>query len=116
MGFTYLEEHFAPDCPDETWIADVGARGWIAVTRDKNIRRKRRQRELVAASQLRLFVLNQRADMTRLDLLEALLRHWRRMLEFAAEHEAPALITISRDGTFAELILPPVAQPEDAGG
>ncbi len=111
VGFTYLDEHFAPDCPDETWIPEAGARGWIAVTRDKNIRRKRRQRELVAGSQLRLFVFAQHADMSRLDMLEALLRTWRRMLDYSADHEAPLLVTVSRDGAFNEVILPPVAQP-----
>jgi len=74
------------------------------VTRDKNIRRKRRQRELVAGSQLRLFVLNQRAEMTRLDMLEAIVRNWRRMLQFAAENAPPALVTISRDGEFTNLL------------
>jgi len=49
--------------------------------------------------------------MTRLDLLEALLRHWRKMVEFTVDHEAPALVTISRDGVFTELILPPIALP-----
>jgi len=28
------------------------------------------------------------------------------MVAFAAEHEPPTLVTISRDGFFAELILP----------
>jgi hypothetical protein len=110
VGFTYLEDHFPPDCPDETWIPAVGARGWIAVTRDKNIARKRRQRELVAASQLRLFVFSQHAEMNRLDMLDALIRFWRRMLEYSAEHDPPSLVTIGRDGTFRELLLPAPAQ------
>ena len=104
VGFTYLEEHFVADCPDETWIPDVDDRGWVAVTRDKNIRRKRRQREIVAASHLRLFVFNKRASMTQLDLLEALIRHWRRILLFSSEHDSPALVTISKDGEFTSIL------------
>jgi PIN domain-containing protein len=104
VGFTFLEYHFPPDHPDEMWIPNIGERGWIAVTRDKNIRRKRRQRDLVAASKLRLFVFNQRQQMNRLDYLEAILRNWRRMLHFSAENEAPALITISKDGEFTNIL------------
>jgi len=41
-------------------------------------------------------------------MLEALLRTWRRMLEYAAEHDAPLLVTVGRDGTFNEVLLPPI--------
>ena len=30
-------DHFAPDCADEIWLAEVGKRGWIAVTHDGRI-------------------------------------------------------------------------------
>jgi hypothetical protein len=33
-------DHFPPDCSDETWLAHVGKRGWIAVTHDRRIRYK----------------------------------------------------------------------------
>jgi hypothetical protein len=42
--------------------------------------------------------------MTRLDMLEAIVRNWRRMLQFAAENAPPALVTISRDGEFTNLL------------
>jgi hypothetical protein len=58
----------------------------------------------VAASQLRLFVFNQAADMNRLDLLEALTRHWRKMLEFSAENDPPAIVTISKSGEFSRYL------------
>ena len=32
------DDHFAIDAPDEEWIRSVAGRGWIAVTRDRNIR------------------------------------------------------------------------------
>jgi PIN like domain len=89
---------------DSRRLMAVGARGWIAVTRDKNIRRKRRQREIVAESQLRLFVLNQCADMTRLDYLELLTRTWRRMLHYSAEIDPPAIVTISQLAEFTQIL------------
>ncbi|MEX2174702.1 MAG: hypothetical protein WD872_10095 [Pirellulaceae bacterium] len=31
-------DHFAPNAADDVWVPDVGARGWIILTADKNIR------------------------------------------------------------------------------
>lgn len=31
-------DHFAHDCPDETWLSEVGRRGWIAITHNSRIR------------------------------------------------------------------------------
>ena len=33
-------DHFAHDCPDETWLEVVGKRGWAAITHDGRIRYK----------------------------------------------------------------------------
>jgi hypothetical protein len=30
-------DHFAPDCPDEEWLAAVGSPGWVAITHDTRI-------------------------------------------------------------------------------
>lgn len=38
--FIAHHEKFAPNGPDEEWLEVVGREGWIALTRDKNIRRK----------------------------------------------------------------------------
>ncbi len=33
-------DHFPPDTSDETWLADIGARGWVILTHDRRIRYK----------------------------------------------------------------------------
>lgn len=32
--------HFAPACPDEEWLEEIGRKGWIAITHDTRIRYK----------------------------------------------------------------------------
>ena len=32
------DDHFAPDAKDEAWLAEVGKRGWIVLTKDDRIR------------------------------------------------------------------------------
>jgi hypothetical protein len=44
---------------------------------------------------------NQAADMNRLDLLEVRKSHWSKMLEFSAENDPPAIVTISKSGEFS---------------
>ncbi len=33
-------DHFAHDCADDVWLAEVAARGWVALTHDARIRYK----------------------------------------------------------------------------
>jgi hypothetical protein len=37
----------SPATPDSTWIAEVGGRGWLTITRDRHIRDHRREIEAV---------------------------------------------------------------------
>lgn len=50
-------DHFRPDCPDEGWLAEVGRRGWIAVTHDSRIRYKPNERDAVVRHGVRLLVV-----------------------------------------------------------
>jgi hypothetical protein len=99
-GFTYLDDHFVPDMPDPVWLQEVGERGWVAVTRDKAIRRKPVERAAVIAGHLRLFVFNQARPMSALDYLDSLTSYWRRILEWSGENAGPAIILIGANGDF----------------
>ena len=46
-----------PGDPDVRWIPNVASRQWVAVTADKQIRRKQAEREAVKNAQLRLIVI-----------------------------------------------------------
>jgi hypothetical protein len=100
LGFTHLDHNFPADVPDPIWLRAVGEWGWLAVTRDKFIRRRPAERAAVVESGLRLFVLNQGRHMITLDYLEALSNYWRKMLEFAAENEGPTIVLIGLGGDF----------------
>ena len=50
-------DHFLPDCPDETWLSEVSAQGWIAVTHDARIRYKPNARAVVMAHKVLLLVV-----------------------------------------------------------
>ena len=54
-------DHFAPDTPDEVWLAEVGRRGWIALTHDRNIRYKPNELDAVIRHRVGLLVIIRKA-------------------------------------------------------
>jgi hypothetical protein len=52
------DEYFAQDAPDEVWIPEVSKRGWVILTKDKNIRRRHGEREAALLSEARIFTLS----------------------------------------------------------
>ncbi|MBX6334307.1 hypothetical protein IRY61_03145 [Candidatus Saccharibacteria bacterium] len=57
IPFVAHKDIFAQDCPDDEWLRGVAERGWIVVTRDKNIRRKANELRAFRESGLHVFVL-----------------------------------------------------------
>lgn len=51
------DDHFGQNTPDSTWIPDVTARGWVILTKDKNIRRPHGEREDILTAGARVFTL-----------------------------------------------------------
>ena len=50
-------DHFAHDTPDETWLEQVGKRGWIALTHDQRIRYKPNELRAVMQHGVALLVI-----------------------------------------------------------
>lgn len=50
-------DHFAADTPDDVWLAEVGRRGWIALTHDRRIRYKPNERDAVMRHRVGLLVI-----------------------------------------------------------
>lgn len=55
------DEYFAQDCPDEEWLAVVGARGWVAITYDRRIRYKPNELQAVIDASATLLVVTGKA-------------------------------------------------------
>ncbi len=50
-------DYFAHDTPDDVWLAEVGRRGWTALTHDKRIRYKPNERDAVIRHNVGLLVI-----------------------------------------------------------
>ena len=90
-------DHFAPDCRDEEWLAAVGRRGWIVITRDLRIRYRVVEREAVQSSGARVISLTAR-QLTATDLGKAFAAAVSAVEQFVAITPGPFIATMSRSG------------------
>ena len=95
-------DHFHQAAPDVEWIPEVGRRGWVLITKDKNIRRNPLERAAYENARLRGFVLTG-ADMGGKEVADLLVVCLPGMVRRAAGRPGPLLFAISRGGIFTKL-------------
>ncbi len=95
-------DHFPQAAPDVEWIPEVGKRGWVLITKDKNIRRNPLERAAYENAQLRGFVLTG-TDMSGKETADLLVACLSGMVRKAAGRPGPLLFAISRTGVFTRL-------------
>lgn len=92
------DDEFARDVPDETWISEVGKRGWIAITGDNAITRSPLALLHLSRSKLILFVLHGLNGATREGKAECILASYEKMAELLQASEPPKIWRIGKDG------------------
>jgi hypothetical protein len=98
------DDHFAEDTLDEVWLLEVGARGWVVLTKDKAIRRKEVERDAVIAAGIRMFTLSS-ANMTGQEMAEVYLANRFKISRFLNKHSPPFIATVYREAPIALLPL-----------
>ncbi len=106
------DDHFAQDALDEVWIPDVAARGWVILTKDKNIRRRHGEREATLLAAARMFTLSS-GNMRGAVMAETFVRHLDAMTATALGLAPPLLAVVGEGGIEIVYPLPPAAAPED---
>jgi hypothetical protein len=87
-------DHFAPDTPDDVWLAEVGKRGWIALTHDKRIRYKPNELDAVMRHKVGLLVIVGNAPFP--DLARSFIATLPRITDFLASHRPPFIAKVYR--------------------
>jgi hypothetical protein len=93
-------DHFAPDCPDEDWLAEIGRRDWVALTHDTRIRYKPNELATVIQHRVRLLVIVGKAAFP--DLAASFVATRRRIEAFLEDAPRPVIAKVYR-ATPAEL-------------
>lgn len=91
------DDHLPPDAPDEDWIALVGRKGWVALTKDKNLRH--RSAEIQSIRNHATFVVVIRAkNATGAEIAESVVQGRSRIARMAASVAPPHVARLDRRG------------------
>src|SRR6185312_9396123 len=86
----WLEDRYPHNAKDEEWIPDAGRAGWLVIARDKKIRTRSWQRELIRRHGVGCFIINQTTrDPTRWEYLKLLAKTLDEMERLHAERARP---------------------------
>jgi predicted nuclease of predicted toxin-antitoxin system len=91
----YLEDEHSDDASDADWLADVGARGYVVITKDKQIRLNLTEREALLRANVRAFFLTS-GNLTGAEMAEILTTQLPRMTKLARATAPPFLATVTR--------------------
>lgn len=96
------DDHLPPDAPDEDWIALVGRMGWVALTKDKNIRYRMAEIESIRKHSARIMVIRS-TNATGPEIAEIIVKGRRRIARFVEKTPAPFVAAIYRGSKIKEL-------------
>lgn len=96
------DDHFPQTTPDVEWLAEVGRRGWVVLSKDERIRRTRIERAALEAARVRAFFLTQQ-DITGQEMAELFSNALPGMTKRAVSEPAPFIFTISHSGKFSRV-------------
>lgn len=94
------DEHLPIDAPDEDWIGLVGKKGWIALTKDKNIRYRHAELDAIKVHKARVVVIRAK-NVTGNELADLIVKHYGKIQKFASAHKAPFVAGIDRAGKLS---------------
>jgi len=83
---------------DSVWLRKVGQRGWAVIMRDKRIRSRPGERELLRRHHVRGFCLTGSGDQTSWEMLDLLVRQWEKVEQHLQEFDGPFLFSITING------------------
>ena len=91
------DDHFRTDCKDLVWLAEVGARHWTILTKDKRILHRGIELQALTNAKATAFILTGR-DMTGSEIARAFVAALPRIKNLLKTYNRPLLATVSRSG------------------
>ena len=92
------DDHFLQDALDPEWLAAVGERKWIVVTRDERIRYRVAEKQAIRRAKVRAFVLAAQGDLRAETLAENFLKAMPKIQRLVERQKPPFIAKISRAG------------------
>jgi hypothetical protein len=98
------DTHFPAGAPDEIWLKGVGRRGWVVLTKDKNIRYRVGERQALVASGVRAFVLAA-GGLSGDEMAGIFVTALPRIYRFLHKNQGPFVVSVARSGNLKPLVI-----------
>lgn len=95
------DDHLPVDAPDEDWIRFCSEKGWVAITKDKNIRYRTAELAAVVEYGARVVVVRAK-NATGTEIADLLVKFHARLQNFANRTPAPFVAGIDRGGKISK--------------
>lgn len=99
----HITDILPADTPDEDFFPEIARLGWILITQDKMIRKRKHERLAMGQAGIGVFVYMGRADKSLSEMTRMLLRDVDNMCAHLAKTTPPFVIGISDKGKFERL-------------
>jgi predicted nuclease of predicted toxin-antitoxin system len=96
------DDHFAPDEQDHIWLPKVAAKGWVILTKDKDIRHRKLELDAVLSNDAYLLTFGH-GDYTAQEMAEAFRLAFPKIRRAIAGYFPPLVARISKGGDFQTL-------------
>ncbi len=101
-----LIDHHPRGTADALWLPDIGRRGWVVLTKDKNMKRRPAEQLAVVRNGVRAFSLTT-GDLTGPEMADAFLRAMPSIRRLLRRHPGPFIASVTRAGRV-EIVYPAV--------
>lgn len=96
------DDHFPPDARDEDWLAQIGQRGWIVLTKDHRIRYRHAERLALMKAGVAAFILTS-GDLQGQEMAQIFVKALPRITRSLKNHTKPFIAKVARDGSVSLL-------------
>jgi len=99
----WLEDEFPHNAKETEWLPEVGARGWLVISRDKKIRSRPGERRSLLDAGVGCFILMQKQALTRWEYLKLVARTLDEMERLFSETPRPFIYGVGRNGDIRRI-------------
>lgn len=97
------DDNFARDAKDQDWLAEVGKRGWVVLTKDKRFQNRDLELQAVASSKVAVFMLTA-GSIQGSEMADIFVRSIVKIGNVAKSNRRPFIATVSRSGRVRVVI------------
>jgi len=89
--------HFAPDAPDVDWLQKCGKRNWVALAKDKAIKRNELERRALLNAEIAAFFLTS-GELSGEEMAQAIIKALGKIADFLQNRKRPFIARITPQG------------------